>query len=166
MYPPPPFIDRLARPLDERSTSMMIKKLSLPLALAALVLCTPRLPAQKFVLVVNPKNPVTRLSQAQVSKIYLGQLQAWEINGEVQPVAPVDLRPDSPMRVLFSQRVLRKTVSETASYWRQELYAGRNVPPPEQSEAEALQTVRTVVGAIAYVSDKADLKGVKVVPLQ
>ena len=116
--------------------------------------------------VVNPRNPVTRLNAAQISKIYLGKLQAWDINGELQPVSPVDQRPDSPLRAAFSQNVLRKSVSETASYWRQELYAGRNVPPPEQSEADALQTVRTVVGAIAYVSDKADLKGVKVVAVQ
>ena len=144
----------------------MIKKLSLLLALAAVPLLTPTLAAQKFVIVVNPKNPVTRLDYAQVSRIYLGKLQAWKIGNEVLPVTPIDLRPDSPLRIAFSQRVLRKSVSETTSYWRQELYAGRNVPPPEQSEAEALESVRNAIGAIAYVSEKADLKGVKVIPLQ
>ena len=133
------------------------------LAVAAVVLFAPQAAAQKFVVVVNPGNPVARLNQSQVTKIYLGKLQGWSINGQIQPVAPVDQRADSPLRVAFSERVLRRSVSETASYWRQELYAGRNVPPIEQTEAEALQTVRTVVGAIAYVSDKADLRGVKVV---
>ena len=122
--------------------------------------------AQRYVVVVNPRNPVVRLNQAQVSRIYLGKLQAWDIDGELQPVAPVDQLHDAPIRAAFSQRVLRKSVSETASYWRQELYAGRSVPPPEQSESEALQTVRSVVGAIAYVSETADLRGVKVVPVQ
>ncbi len=136
------------------------------LLVAACLLVAPALSAQKFLVVVNPRNPVVRLNQSQVSRIYLGKLQAWEMNGSLEPVAPVDQRPDSPLRAAFSQRVLRRSVSATASYWRQELYAGRNVPPPEQSEAEALQTVRTVAGAIAYVSDKADLRGVKVVPLQ
>jgi hypothetical protein len=131
-------------------------------ALAALLLLAPRLSAQ-YVVVVNPKNPITRLSPTQVSKIYLGKLLAWSINGQTQPVLAVDQRPDSPVREAFSKRVLRKSVSETAAYWRQELYSGRNVPPPEQTEAEALQTVRSDVGAIAYVSDKADLKGVKVI---
>lgn len=135
-------------------------------ALVAVYLSAPAAQAQRFVLVVNPRNPVSRLDQAQLSKIYLGKLQAWDMNGEMEPVAPVDQRADSPVRAQFSQRVLRKSVSETASYWRQELYAGRNVPPPEQTEAEALQTVRTTVGAIAYVSEKADLRGVKVVQLQ
>lgn len=142
----------------------MLKPLARLVALAALVLIAPRLSAQgKFVIVVNPANPVTKMSQSQISKIYLGKLQAWDINGKIQPVSPVDLKTDSPVRALFAQKILRKTVSETTSYWRQELYAGRNVPPPEQTEAEALQTVRNSVGAIAYVSEKADLKGVKVV---
>lgn len=132
------------------------------LALAALVLVAPRLSAQ-YVIVVNPKNPISRLTPLQVSRMYLGKLLAWNINGEVKPVLPVDQRPESPVRDAFSKRVLRKSVSETAAYWRQELYSGRNVPPPEQTEAEALATVRSDVGAIAYVSDKADLKGVKVI---
>ena len=144
----------------------MLNKLVLALALAATALVAPDAAAQKFVVVVNPKNPVSRLNQTQVSRIYLGKLQAWDINGQIQPVQPVDQRADSPVRAMFSQRVLRKSVSETASYWRQELYAGRNVPPPEQTEAEALETVRNSVGAIAYVSEKADLKGVKVVWVQ
>lgn len=135
----------------------------LALSLAACALGAPVASAQRVVVVVNPKNPVARLNQQQLSRIYLGKLQAWDFNGQIQPVNPVDQRADSPLRAVFSQHVLRKSVSETAAYWRQELYAGRNVPPPEQTEADALETVRTSIGAIAYVSDKADLKGVKVV---
>ncbi|MDB4885415.1 MAG: hypothetical protein JWN79_853 [Gemmatimonadetes bacterium] len=143
----------------------MLKKITL--ALLTLTLAVPQsLDAQRYVVVVNPRNPVVRLSHLQISKIFLGKLQAWDFNGTLQPVSPVDLRTDSPLRAVFSQNVLRKSVSETAAYWRQELYAGRNVPPPEQSETDALETVRTVIGAIAYVSDKADLKGVKVVTVQ
>lgn len=145
----------------------MLKKLTLALALVALALAAPRtLAAQKYVVVVNPRNPVTRLTTVQVSYLFIGKLQTWNINGELKPALPVDQVPDSPVRSLFSQRVLRKSVSETEAYWRQELYAGRNVPPPQQSESEALETVRANIGAIAYVSDKADLKGVKVIAVQ
>ena len=135
-------------------------------ALALLVAGAHAAAAQRYVVVVNPRNPVVRLNRSQVSGIYLGKLQLWDIDGERQPVAPVDQLHDTPIRAAFSQRVLRKSVSETASYWRQELYAGRSVPPPEQTESEALQTVRSVPGAIAYVSETADLRGVKVVPVQ
>jgi ABC-type phosphate transport system substrate-binding protein len=120
----------------------------------------------RYVVIVNPRNPIQRLSNNDVSRIFLGKLQAWDIKGQIEPVAPVDQKADSPVRAVFSQHVLRKTVSEADSYWRQELYAGRNVPPPQQTEAEALTTVRETLGAIAYVSATADLKGVKVVNVQ
>ena len=146
----------------------MLKRLTLPLALAlALTGGTPAVAhAQRYVLIVNPKNPVRDLSVAELSKIYLGKRQAWDFNGKLEPVLPVDQAPDSPLRAVFSQRVLRRSVNETESYWRQELYAGRNVPPPQQNETDAIATVRSQAGAIAYVSANANLAGVKVVSVQ
>ena len=143
----------------------MLNKLALPFTIALLATASETAFAQgsRYVIIVNPRNPIMRLSLADVSRIYLGKTQAWSINGQIEPVAPVDQSPDSPIRIAFSQRVLRKTVSEADSYWRQELFAGRNVPPPQQTEAEAIATVREVVGAIAYVSPSNDLNGVKVV---
>jgi len=122
--------------------------------------------AAQYVMIVNPKNPIGRLSSVELSKIYLGKVQAWNMNGQLEQVLPVDLPSSSPVRAQFSQKVLRRSVSEAESYWRQEVFAGRNVPPPEQSEADAIVTVRNEVGAIAYVSANADLKGVKVVTVQ
>ncbi|HET9012262.1 MAG TPA: hypothetical protein VFN38_10645 [Gemmatimonadaceae bacterium] len=145
-----------------------MKKLVLLLALAALSVGTPRATAQgaKYVVVVNPKNPIRRLSQSQLSRIYLGKLQGWEIEGKVEPVLVLDQKSGSPLRAKFTQDVLRKSVSEADAYWRQEIYAGRNFPPLEQSEAEALAAVRGTVGGIAYVSADADLTGVKVVSVK
>ncbi len=145
-----------------------MKKLVLLLALAALSVGAPRATAQgaKYVVVVNPKNPIRRLSQSQLSRIYLGKLQGWEIEGKVEPVLVLDQKSGSPLRAKFTQDVLRKSVSEADAYWRQEIYAGRNFPPLEQSEAEALAAVRGTVGGIAYVSADADLTGVKVVSVK
>jgi ABC-type phosphate transport system substrate-binding protein len=145
----------------------VLKKTTLALVLAAAFVAAPRIAsAQRFIIVVHPHNPVSRLTPTQMSKIYLGKLQAWNIDGEIKPTFPVDQLPVSPIRIAFAQKMLHKSVSETEAFWRQELYAGRNVPPAQLSEAEALAAVRTNVGAIAYVSDKADLKGVKIVQVQ
>jgi ABC-type phosphate transport system substrate-binding protein len=142
----------------------MLKKIMLAAAVFLSIASPRTAEAQsgRYVVIVNPRNPIQQLSSFDVSRIFLGKLQAWNIKGQIEPVAPVDQKADSPVRAAFSQRVLRKTVSEADSYWRQELYAGRNVPPPQQSEDEALETVRETLGAIAYVSATADLKGVKV----
>jgi ABC-type phosphate transport system substrate-binding protein len=146
----------------------MLNRIPLLLALAAVALGGSPAAAQstRYVLIVNLRNPVARLSSSEVSNIYLGKKQAWDMNGRIEPVLPLDQLPDSPIRAVFSQRVLRRTVSEAESYWRQELYAGRNVPPPQQTETDAIATVRSQVGAIAYVSANADLKGVKIVSVQ
>jgi ABC-type phosphate transport system substrate-binding protein len=145
-----------------------VKKLVLLLALAALCAPSSRAAAQtaKYVVVVNPGNPVKRLNKSQLSKIYLGKLQGWDINGRIEPIVVLDLKAGSPLREKFTQDVLRKSLSEAEAYWRQEVYAGRSFPPLEQSEVEALAQVRSSVGGIAYVSPAADLKGVKVVSVQ
>jgi ABC-type phosphate transport system substrate-binding protein len=148
----------------------MSKRVMQLLALAVAVLALGGVPAAaqatRYVLIVNPRNPVVRLSSSEVSNIFLGKKQAWDINGKIEPVLPLDQLPDSPVRAMFSQRVLRRSVSEAESYWRQELYAGRNVPPPQQNETDAIATVRSQIGAIAYVSASADVKGVKIVSVQ
>ena len=145
-----------------------MNKLALLLVLATLPAATPRAAAQngKYVVIVNPANPIRRLSQSQLSRIYLGKLQGWEIAGKIEPVVVLDQKTGSPMRAQFTQDVLRKSVAEADAYWRQEIYAGRNFPPLEQTEEEALAAVRTSIGGIAYVSPAADLKGVKVVSVR
>ena len=142
-----------------------MKKIALFLALATLPVCAPRAAAQsaKYVVVVNPNNPIKRLSYSQLSRIYLGRLRGWEINGKIEPVVVMDQQTGTPLRAKFTQDVLRKSVSEADAYWRQEIYSGRSFPPLEQSEAEALAAVRSSIGGIAYVSASADLAGVKVV---
>jgi ABC-type phosphate transport system substrate-binding protein len=145
-----------------------VKKLVLLVALAAVCAPSSRAAAQnpKYVVVVNPGNPIKRLNKNQLSRIYLGKLQGWDINGRIEPVVPMDLKAGSPLRDRFTQEVLRKSPSEAEAYWRQEIYAGRSFPPIEQTEPEALAQVRSSVGGIAYVSSGADLKGVKVVSVQ
>ena len=145
-----------------------MKQLVLLVAFASLTAAAPRAVAQtaKYVVIVNPRNPVTRLSQSQLSRIYLGKVHGWEMRGKIEPVVALDLQTGSPLRDKFTQDVLRKSPSEAEAYWRQEIYAGRAFPPLEQSEADAIQQVRSSVGGIAYVSAAADLKGVKVVSVR
>ena len=142
-----------------------MKKIVLLVTLALMGASAPRAHAQsnKYVVIVNPANPIRRLSQSQLSRIYLGKLQGWEIAGKVEPVIPLDQQAGSPLRAQFTQDVLRKSPSEADAYWRQEIYSGRSFPPLEQSETDALAAVRNSIGGIAYVSASADLKGVKVV---
>lgn len=117
-----------------------MKQIALLFAFASLTAGAPRAAAQsgKYVVIVNPANPIRRLSQNQLSRIYLGKLQGWDIRGKVEPVVALDLQTGSPLREKFTQDVLKKSPSEAEAYWRQEIYSGRSFPPLEQSEGEVL----------------------------
>jgi hypothetical protein len=44
-------------------------------------------------------------------------------------------------------------VNAIASYWQQQIFAGKDVPPPEQAtEADVLAFVRDNAGAVGYVA--------------
>lgn len=117
-----------------------------------------------FVLIVNRSNPVTALPATEVSKIFLKKAELWP---DGTPVAPVDLDESSPARDAFTRAVMRKSVAAVKSYWQQEIFAGREVPPPEQpTDADVVATVRGLPGAIGYVSPGTPLPGVKTVSIR
>ena len=111
-------------------------------------------------IVVNPSNPVSSLSRAQVSKMFLDK-GAW---ADGAPVAPVDLLPSSPIRDGFSREVLGMPIPAAVDRMRDSAKAaGANPPPALATDREVLAYVRLKPGAIGYVSLSADISGVKVV---
>jgi hypothetical protein len=86
--------------------------------------------------------------------------------GDGQVIRPVDLRPDSPVRREFSNRVLKRSVMAVRSYWQQRIFSGRELPPPElESDAAVLRFVQGSPGAIGYVSATTKLSEVKLIPV-
>ena len=134
-------------------------------AAAMLLLASRPLRAQDFAVVVNAANPVTSLARDQVSKIFLKKMTAWK-NGEA--VLPVDMPEGSRVRASFTAAVHGKSVNAVKSFWQQQIFSGRDVPPPEKtSDADVLAFVRTHPSAIGYVAAGVDLgRGVKAVPVR
>ena len=82
-------------------------------------------------------------------------------------IRPVDLRVDSALRRVFSERVLKRPILAVKNYWQQRIFSGRDVPPPELATEEAvIEYVGRNRGAVGYVSSTAKLTGVKVVPIR
>ncbi|HEV8264696.1 MAG TPA: substrate-binding domain-containing protein [Gemmatimonadales bacterium] len=105
--------------------------------------------------VVHVSNPVSRLTREQVSQIFLRKVALWDNR---QPVLPVDQPPDSPVRRAFTKQVHRRTVALVRTYWQQQTFAGRAVPPPERgSDARVLAYIRQYPNAIGYVHADTDL---------
>jgi ABC-type phosphate transport system substrate-binding protein len=114
-----------------------------------------------FVIVVNEKNLVSTMPRGLVSRLFLKKVSRWD-TGAV--ALPVDLPANSPVRDAFTRNVLSKSVGSVKAYWQQQIFSGRDVPPPEKPGDDAvLEFVQSNPAAIAYVSPVATLpRGVRV----
>ena len=120
---------------------------------------------QGFVVIVNSANPVQALTRDQLSKLFLKKTARWQTGREV---LPVDLAGRTEARMAFSEFVHRKSVLSINSYWQQQIYSGRDVPPPAmRSERDVVEFVRNSPDAVGYVSSRAELgRSIKVLTVQ
>ena len=116
--------------------------------------------AQEFTVIVNASNPVSSMPKDEVARLFLKKTVAWQTG---RAVAPVELPANAKAREAFAREVLNKSMAQVKSYWQQEIFSGRDVPPPEkQTENDVVAFVRSNPGAIGYVSKGADIgRGVK-----
>ena len=121
-------------------------------------------PAQDFAVIVNVSNPISTLSKDEVAKLFLKKTISWSSG---QSASPVELPVTAKVRESFAREVLNKSVAQVRSYWQQQIFSGRDVPPPEKpTEDDVLAFVRANPNAIGYVSRTANMgRGVKVVVL-
>jgi len=137
--------------------------LGLLAGLALLVIATPAA-AQGFKIVAHESVTESELPKDVVAKIFLKQ--APKFPGGVA-AKPVDLNKASSVRADFSTAVLGRPVAAVETYWQQQIFAGREVPPPAKaSDDEVLAFVRSTPGAIGYVSAGAATAGVKVIAVK
>ena len=115
--------------------------------------------ASDFKLVAHPSVPVTSLSRAELSAVFLKKTSKWP---DGTPIVPVEPDHDSSLRLAFCRTVHDKTVAMIDSYWQKQVFSGRSSPPlTKASDAEVIAYVRGARGAVGYVSSGADLAGLK-----
>lgn len=120
--------------------------------------------AAGFKLVVHNDVHMDTLAKKAVSDLFLKRTAKWESG---QPVVPVDQIEHTPIREEFSRAVHGKPTAAVKSYWNQQIFSGREVPPVEkQSDADVLKFVRSTPGAIGYVSDGSPTDGVRVIRVE
>lgn len=118
-----------------------------------------------FWVVVHASNPVTSLSRAELSAIYLKRMRSWPDGREIVPVG----RPaTSRVRERFSRAVHGKSVAYVTRYWQRLIFSGRAIPPRElRSDAAVLDFVRGNAEAIGYVDGGTPVgEGVKVIAVR
>jgi ABC-type phosphate transport system substrate-binding protein len=140
----------------------------LPL-LPAIAMCAAIAPVSaartdEYKVIVHPSNPTAALDRRFLRDVYLRKATDWSTGGDIRPI---DLASRFPAHERFLQEVLGKTPSQLRSYWNQQIFSGKAVPPPEaDSAASAVAYVLANPGAVAYLPADADPAGTKVVRIK
>jgi len=130
------------------------------LGVLLLLLATTGVSAASFKVIVHESVKVQSLPKKTVSDYFLKKAKRWDDNASVVPVDEIE---SSGVRDAFSRAIHGKPTAAIKSYWTQQIFSGRDVPPVEKkSDAEVLAFVKANPGAIGYVSDSANVDGVRV----
>lgn len=114
-----------------------------------------------FVVIVNESNPLQDLSRQQLADIFMRRMTTWPGGGSIHPV---DLPAVSETRDAFSRAVHGRPAAAVASYWGQQVFAGRAVPPPQRpTDRAVVEFVRGDAASIGYVAPGSATVGVKTV---
>ncbi len=117
-----------------------------------------------FVVIVGPDSPVSALDKTFLAGAFLKKRTRWEDGARIRPV---DLEPDDAARRAFTQAVMGRSVTAVRSYWQQQVFSGRDVPPPElEDDAAVVRFVLTHPGAIGYVSGGAEVGSARIVSVK
>lgn len=133
-----------------------LKKPAAVAAVAAVVLTAvaASATAAEIVVIVNPKNPATRMFSEQAAQFFVGKSSLF---------TPVE-HTEGPLRNEFSQKVLGKDISQVKAAWSKLVFTGKGTAPKEfASSAEVKKAVAADVNAIGYIEKSAVDDSVKVI---
>lgn len=142
---------------------LVLRSLAPVAAIVTLSLGAPRQAGAQtsFVVVVNATNTASNIARSELAALFTKKEQSWS---DGTPAFPVDLPDDDPVREAFTEAIHGKSPHAIRAYWQQQIFSGRQVPPPQRdSDEQVLAYVRSTVGAVGYVRPTARLgPGVKV----
>ena len=143
----------------KRPTTVLLVVL---LAICALVFSSPSNASnESYKVIVNPSNPVKVLDRDFLRDVYLKKAVDWN---QGQSIRPIDLSTRFAAHDRFRDDVIRKTSSQLKSYWNQQIFSGKGVPPPEaDSTADVIAYVLANPGAVGYLPPNVDPGGAKVI---
>lgn len=144
--------------------SIRTPRLLVPLLVAALGLAARPAAAQEFKVIVNASNPASSLPADVVAKLFLKQSTSFPGGAAATPVEPAK---SSPARAAFAKAVLGRSVQKLDTYWQQQIFSGKDIPPVSKStDDEVVAFVKANPGAIGLVSGSAATAGVKVIAVK
>ncbi len=115
----------------------------------------------EVVVIVNPENPVARLSREQVVDIYMGRYSHFPDGSNA---VPFDLSAEAATRETYYEKLISKSVAQVNAFWARLRFSGRASPPRELHDSDAaIMQVSRNRSAIAYVDSEHVNEKAKVV---
>lgn len=115
--------------------------------------------SQDFKVIVNQNNPINKLKRDKISDLFLKKTDVFP---DGMKAMPVDLLPNNPIRIEFSDKIHKRRVKAVESFWQQQIFTGQGVPPPvKNTEEEIIEYVMNNPGAIGYISISISSPGIK-----
>lgn len=119
--------------------------------------------AGDIAVVINAKNPTSKLSNEVVGDLYLRRATHFPGDGEAKLL---DQSPNSAVYENFYLQVAQKTPAQVQSYWSRLVFAGKGRPPKQAaSAADIKQMVKENREMMGYVDQALVDQSVKVVLL-
>jgi ABC-type phosphate transport system substrate-binding protein len=141
-----------------------MKTLSLLALLIALAAPAQSLAAQDFKVIANNDVAGSSISADVLAKVFYKQAAKLP-DGTV--AAPVYQSKSSATRIAFDKAILGKSVAGVETFWQQQIFSGKDVPPPSKgSDEDVINFVKSTPGGIGYVSAGAVAAGVKVIAVK
>ncbi|MBU0692597.1 hypothetical protein KKC97_10805 [bacterium] len=109
--------------------------------------------AGDLIIIANQSVPDDTLRSKEVRNIYYGKRTRWSDGSPLIPVA----RKSSSVQSQFVTDVLKKSVGQYESFWRQALFTGEGIPPRAfETEEELRRFVAETPGALGFVERVPD----------
>ncbi len=118
---------------------------------------------KRIAVVVSSKNPVDKLNETQLRRIFLRQKTVWP---NQWPITVYERHTRNPIRSLFSIAVLGKTPEQLREYWLNlKLTRGLKAPKACRSARLVKEYLSRVKGGIGYIEERDTDDTVKVVSI-
>jgi len=138
-----------------------MKKIKLTLitaACAALFISTTAL--AEIVIIANPASSAGELDAKTAKRLFLGKTKSVP---DMNSVTLVGQTEASPTKAEFTQKVIKKTLTQYKSYWARMIFSGKAVPPKELAgDAEVKAYVASHADAVGYIDASSVDDSVKV----
>jgi ABC-type phosphate transport system substrate-binding protein len=115
--------------------------------------------AGRLLVIASPQVPVEKISIAQLSDIYALKKTQWS---NAVPMVPVNREASSDARDNFTDAVFKMSSQELSEFWNKLRFQGKHPPLTQISDHAVIGFVRSVPGAIGYVSANETPTGVKI----